>query len=257
MALFVVYALLLTLLLTSYLRVVWTINTDPGLVPCGVGGGPAEKEKLEGDSARNVDHNGKEREKRRSDDNQEQDAPEGYSQSSRGRDRWFSNIPRSSHSRVGEDVADGIPLESGERLQAVPYASTVSRSSRVESRTPSPLPPEPAHINSNPSSAGQQPVQNGILEMPAPVGPQQHTAGYAISRPQSLAQWMLPKNLHEFYNMDVFICENDGLPRWCFHCNCWKPDRSHHCGELGRCVRKMDHFCPWYVVDALVKVYFY
>jgi len=253
-ALFVVYAFLLALLLASYIRVVWTIKSDPGLVPCGIGGGPTEKEKLEVDSERNVDRNGKEREKQRPDDNHEQDAPqEGDPRSSRGRDRWFANIPRSSHSRVGEDAGDDIPLESGERLRAVPYASTVSQSSRMESRTPSPLPPEPtpqlahppqAHINSNPSSANQQPIQNGLLEMPPSVRPQ-HRNEYSISRPQSLAQWMLPKNLHEFYNMDAFICENDGLPRWCFHCNCWKPDRSHHCGELGRCVRKMDHFCPW------------
>ncbi|KAF8429180.1 DHHC palmitoyltransferase-domain-containing protein [Tirmania nivea] len=208
-ALFVVYAFLLALLLASYIRVVWTIKSDPGLVPCGIGGGPTEKERLEVDLNRNVDHNGKKREKQRPD---------------------------------------------GERLRAVPYASTVSRSSRMESRTPSPLPLEPSPqlehppktlINNNPSSANQQSTQNGLLEMPPPVGPQQHTSEYSISRPQSLAQWMLPKNLHEFYNLDAFICENDGLPRWCFHCNCWKPDRSHHCGELGRCVRKMDHFCPW------------
>ena len=253
MALFVVYVFLLVLLLASYIRVVWTVNTDPGLVPCGIGGGPTEKEKLEVDNSdKNVDRNGKEREKRRLDDN-EQDAPqEGDAQSSRGRDRWFANIPRSLHSRASEDAGDGIPLESGERLRTVPYTSTVLRS-RMESRTPSPLPPEPApqpayppqaRINSNPS-ANQQPLPNRLLEMPLPVGPQQHITGYSISRPQSLAQWMLPKNLHEFYNMDAFICENDGLPRWCFHCNCWKPDRSHHCGELGRCVRKMDHFCPW------------
>ena len=25
----------------------------------------------------------------------------------------------------------------------------------------------------------------------------------------------------------------------------FKPDRSHHCREVNRCVQKMDHFCPW------------
>ncbi|KAF8457481.1 hypothetical protein BGX38DRAFT_1265773 [Terfezia claveryi] len=144
-ALFVVYVFLLALLLASYIRVVWTIRSDPGLVPCGIGGGPNEKEKLEVDSDRNVDHNGKEREKRRPYDNHEQDAlQEGVPRPSRGRDRCFANIHRSSHSRAGEDAGDDIPQESGGVLHVVPYASTVSRSSRMESRTPSPLPPESA-----------------------------------------------------------------------------------------------------------------
>lgn len=56
-----------------------------------------------------------------------------------------------------------------------------------------------------------------------------------------------PENLSEWYNRDAFICEPDGKPKWCYHCNCYKPDRSHHCSEVQRCVYKMDHFCPWWV----------
>jgi palmitoyltransferase len=51
--------------------------------------------------------------------------------------------------------------------------------------------------------------------------------------------------LEDFYTKDVFICENDGLPRWCSSCKNWKPDRAHHSSDMNRCVRKMDHFCPW------------
>lgn len=51
--------------------------------------------------------------------------------------------------------------------------------------------------------------------------------------------------LENFYTKDVFACELDGRPRWCSECENWKPDRTHHCREVGRCVRKMDHFCPW------------
>ena len=51
--------------------------------------------------------------------------------------------------------------------------------------------------------------------------------------------------LEEFYSKDVFICEGDGRPIWCSKCMNWKPDRTHHCREVDRCVRKMDHFCPW------------
>lgn len=51
--------------------------------------------------------------------------------------------------------------------------------------------------------------------------------------------------LEKFYTKDVFICEMDGKPKWCSQCSNWKPDRAHHCSSSGRCVLKMDHFCPW------------
>ncbi|CAG7997005.1 unnamed protein product [Penicillium nalgiovense] len=51
--------------------------------------------------------------------------------------------------------------------------------------------------------------------------------------------------LESFYTRDVFVCEEDGRPHWCTTCCQYKTDRAHHCRELGRCVRKMDHFCPW------------
>ncbi|KAF8460330.1 DHHC palmitoyltransferase-domain-containing protein [Kalaharituber pfeilii] len=260
------YAVLLLLLLTSYIRVVWVINFDPGLVPGGVGGGPAEKERVELDSEAILDSVAKEREKQQTGRNDEHGRRRP---SDTGSQRGRGLISRSSHGGRHESVADDIPLESGDRLRAVPYASTIPASHRTVSRTPSPLPdtappPSPpsqlpqAHLNSS-SWSSQNRSRNGYLEMPPPLRGQPPPTDYSISRPQSLAQWMLPKNLHEFYNMDAFICENDGLPRWCYHCNCWKPDRSHHCGELGRCVRKMDHFCPWVggVVGETSFKYFY
>lgn len=51
--------------------------------------------------------------------------------------------------------------------------------------------------------------------------------------------------LENFYSKDVFVCEADGRPKWCSGCRQWKPDRAHHSSELGRCVYKMDHLCPW------------
>ncbi|KAG0155920.1 hypothetical protein PDIDSM_3093 [Penicillium digitatum] len=51
--------------------------------------------------------------------------------------------------------------------------------------------------------------------------------------------------LESFYTKDVFVCQADGRPPWCTTCSQYKTDRAHHCCELGRCVRKMDHFCPW------------
>jgi len=51
--------------------------------------------------------------------------------------------------------------------------------------------------------------------------------------------------LEAFYSKDVFVCETDGRPRWCSTCCNWKIDRAHHCREIERCVKKMDHYCPW------------
>lgn len=55
------------------------------------------------------------------------------------------------------------------------------------------------------------------------------------------------RRLEAFWKKDVFVCMNDGKPKWCSECANWKPDRTHHCSDVGRCVDKMDHFCPWYV----------
>ncbi len=54
--------------------------------------------------------------------------------------------------------------------------------------------------------------------------------------------------LELFYTKDVFVCEMDGKPKWCTYCANWKPDRAHHCSSSGRCILRMDHFCPWYVI---------
>ncbi|KXX73201.1 Palmitoyltransferase PFA5 [Madurella mycetomatis] len=51
--------------------------------------------------------------------------------------------------------------------------------------------------------------------------------------------------LEAFYSKDIFVCDSDGRPLWCSACCNWKVDRAHHCSELERCVRKMDHYCPW------------
>lgn len=33
--------------------------------------------------------------------------------------------------------------------------------------------------------------------------------------------------------------------RFCQHCRCFKPLRTHHCQQCMRCIRKMDHHCQW------------
>jgi palmitoyltransferase len=51
--------------------------------------------------------------------------------------------------------------------------------------------------------------------------------------------------IEDFWHKDVFVCNFDGRPPFCSTCLNWKSDRTHHCSEVNRCVRKMDHFCPW------------
>jgi palmitoyltransferase len=48
-----------------------------------------------------------------------------------------------------------------------------------------------------------------------------------------------------FWQRDIFVCNPDGRPTFCSSCLNHKPDRTHHCSEVDRCVLKMDHFCPW------------
>lgn len=54
-----------------------------------------------------------------------------------------------------------------------------------------------------------------------------------------------PPGIERFYEKDVFVCEATGRPIWCHYCLEWKFDRAHHNSESDRCVRKLDHFCPW------------
>ena len=54
-----------------------------------------------------------------------------------------------------------------------------------------------------------------------------------------------PPGVEEFWAKDAFVCDRSGLPLWCHTCGNWKPDRTHHSRDVGRCVAKMDHFCPW------------
>lgn len=68
-------------------------------------------------------------------------------------------------------------------------------------------------------------------------GVDHHTGGKAFP--------LNAEGLENFYTKDVFICQPDGRPIYCSTCCQYKTDRAHHCREVDRCVRKMDHFCPW------------
>lgn len=44
---------------------------------------------------------------------------------------------------------------------------------------------------------------------------------------------------------DYFTCTEDGYPIYCTACQSIKLDRSHHSGDFGKCIGRMDHFCYW------------
>lgn len=64
--------------------------------------------------------------------------------------------------------------------------------------------------------------------------------------------------LDDILSKDIFVCEQDGTPKWCSTCSIWRPDRSRHCREKNRCVLKLDHFCPWVggIVSEQLMKYF-
>ena len=90
------------------------------------------------------------------------------------------------------------------------------------------------------NSTGGNDGPPGFTYDSGPLGP-----GVSASRPLSTDD--ASPELRNFYGKEVFTCEGNGKPIWCSYCSNFKPDRAHHCREIGRCVRKMDHFCPWSV----------
>ena len=38
----------------------------------------------------------------------------------------------------------------------------------------------------------------------------------------------------------ISVSRQDGQPKFCHMCECYKPDRAHHCKECNACVLKMD-----------------
>ncbi|CAF3524435.1 unnamed protein product [Adineta steineri] len=46
-------------------------------------------------------------------------------------------------------------------------------------------------------------------------------------------------------NLSLLTRHFDGSIRYCFVCQCIKPDRAHHCSICEKCVLRYDHHCPW------------
>lgn len=103
---------------------------------------------------------------------------------------------------------------------------------RVQWWRPSAVPQEKSgHQTSNPTIESGELIGRGYAQT------------NAVSWENDVAA--LQTGLEEFWAKDTFVCDAEGRPKFCSTCLNFKTDRAHHCKEVGRCVRKMDHYCPW------------
>ncbi|CAO3703926.1 unnamed protein product [Rhizopus stolonifer] len=43
----------------------------------------------------------------------------------------------------------------------------------------------------------------------------------------------------------ISLCDSEGEPLYCYKCELFKPERTHHCSVCDQCTPKMDHHCVW------------
>ena len=48
----------------------------------------------------------------------------------------------------------------------------------------------------------------------------------------------------ELFTNEFSICKKNGNMKYCRTCQIYRPARTSHCPETGRCVAKFDHYCP-------------
>jgi hypothetical protein len=52
-------------------------------------------------------------------------------------------------------------------------------------------------------------------------------------------------NEFELMDREFMVCKPDGSPKTCTTCHIYRPERTSHCSQTGRCVAKYDHYCPF------------
>lgn len=83
--------------------------------------------------------------------------------------------------------------------------------------------------------------------IPASYSPQVLLRG-TIRRTSNLGAEALENKSFEDHNRDVYLQENNLALLRCQTCQVYKPERTHHCSICNKCILKMDHHCPWYVL---------
>ncbi|KAF3129342.1 palmitoyltransferase pfa5 [Orbilia oligospora] len=122
---------------------------------------------------------------------------------------------------------------SGEGKEA--WTAPVSSGSTNEKGGAPPSANSDSRLTGSPQAA---PVTNGSFTP--------NTGFQALSsRPAGQQPTALRQPLTQVFLRDIFLCDSNGEVRWCGRCGNYKPDRTHHCSEVGRCVENFDHFCPW------------
>lgn len=218
------YFFVLFLFAAAYLRVLWTIYTNPGFVPKGLDASEIMANEKISDANYSDPEMGLGSVRR--DERVLNSGNTGAPRPGTAMSGTESLYPKDMPPQEGA-AGDSTTQPKGLNLT---FPSPVSQGHRV-SETPSSNTLLPPIIHQD------RPLTSSTL--------QGHAYDSYGHRHVPLADRPEPETLQEWYSRDVYVCEPDGKPRWCWHCNCYKPDRSHHCSEVQRCVYKMDHFCPW------------
>ncbi|KAI5812266.1 DHHC palmitoyltransferase-domain-containing protein [Pyronema omphalodes] len=252
--LIIVYSILLLLLLLSYLRIVTTLTFNPGYVKRGPAAGKKKRrnrknkrtlEKAQVDGPGSLS-GGEATEDEGNDSDDAEDVIRDQDDMNLDTEGGFGFIPPGT----GESTASALPNA------GPPFPAPASKSA-------TPAPPTftqslAGFLSPNTARAAKDAKRDAKAAKKVASKSNPYRGSWQpIERPQSSSRGS--SNLAEFLELDCFVCESDGLPRYCTTCDCWKPDRSHHCSEVGRCVMRMDHFCPWVggVVAETSFRYFY
>ncbi|KAI5247134.1 zf-DHHC-domain-containing protein [Aureobasidium subglaciale] len=132
-------------------------------------------------------------------------------------------------------------------LMTIPHPGYIEKGSPTAATPVKPAKEAPPQHNIQ-ASCTSTTVQDGTNETTKksrPTAPQEPPVTLLDTKAILSGELPPPPGTEQFYSKDVFACDQNGLPIWCGTCNNWKPDRSHHGSDVGRCVLKMDHFCPW------------
>lgn len=91
---------------------------------------------------------------------------------------------------------------------------------------------------SRPLHVAQFLVTNALLGMAvwAHLATMLTNPGTIAKQPQEVPVQAIPWNQPQLINGQWVTS--------CGRCNCYKPERAHHCSTCGYCIRKMDHHCP-------------